>query len=71
MRSEAEIREVIEMLEQSHRYHTAEGHLHESFSAATIRSAFLWVLGKESAFAKSFIRPTQRMRQEALGKDSE
>ena len=64
MRSKAEIREVIEMLEQSHRHHTAEGHQYEAYAASTIRSALLWVLGRESAFAESYIRPFQRMKQE-------
>ena len=64
-RTEAEIREVIEMLEQSHAWHTAQGHQIEAYSASTLRSAFLWVLGQESAFAQSFIRPFQQMKREA------
>jgi hypothetical protein len=66
MRSEAEIREVIQMVEESWKWHTKRGHEGNAYVASLVRSALLWVTGREdTAFAEAFIEPTRQRRRQA------
>jgi hypothetical protein len=67
MRTEAEIREAIEVIEKTHAAHTQLGHTAEAFQLSFVRSALLWALGKDSAFARSFLE-RQRRELEAFGR---